>query len=193
MLGVSREADNDEIKKAYRTLSRRYHPDANINNPNQNDAEEKFKEVQEAYQYIIDERERNDNQSQSYYYDFRQENSYYNNEETQRFKSVEIYLNNRKFSEAFNVLEGLDERNALWYYYHAIANQGLGNHILAVEDAEKAVGLEPNNIIYQRFYEQMKSGGQWYQKKGDEYGFSMNSSTDCCLKVSLFWCLCGCC
>ena len=53
VLGVSRSASDDEIKKAYRTLSRKYHPDANINNPNKAQAEEKFKEVQQAYDQII--------------------------------------------------------------------------------------------------------------------------------------------
>ena len=46
-LGVSRDASDDEIKKAYRKLSRMYHPDANINNPNKDAIEEKFKEVQQ--------------------------------------------------------------------------------------------------------------------------------------------------
>ena len=49
VLGVSRDASADEIKKAYRKLSRIYHPDANVNNPNKAQEEEKFKEIQEAY------------------------------------------------------------------------------------------------------------------------------------------------
>jgi len=53
VLGVSPNASDEEIKKAYRTLSRKYHPDANINNPNAAQAEEKFKEVQTAYQQIM--------------------------------------------------------------------------------------------------------------------------------------------
>ena len=48
VLGVPRNASDDEIKKAYRKLSRKYHPDANINNPNKDQAEAKFKEVQQA-------------------------------------------------------------------------------------------------------------------------------------------------
>ena len=54
VLGVPENASDDEIKKAYRRLSRKYHPDANINNPNKEAAEEKFKEVQEAYKQIMD-------------------------------------------------------------------------------------------------------------------------------------------
>ena len=57
VLGVDRNASDEEIKKAYRTLSRKYHPDANINNPNKDAAEEKFKEIQAAYNRIMDERQ----------------------------------------------------------------------------------------------------------------------------------------
>ena len=58
VLGVSRDASDEEIKKAYRALSRKYHPDANVNNPNKDLAEEKFKQIQQAYQQIMDERQR---------------------------------------------------------------------------------------------------------------------------------------
>lgn len=57
VLGVSYNASDDEIKKAYRGLSRKYHPDANVGNPNQKEYEEKFKEVQQAYNMIMDQRQ----------------------------------------------------------------------------------------------------------------------------------------
>lgn len=66
VLGISRDASEEEIKKAYRALSRKYHPDANINNPNKDKAEEMFKEVQAAYKQIM--AERNGDYSQSYGY-----------------------------------------------------------------------------------------------------------------------------
>ena len=57
VLGVSPEASDDDIKKAYRKLSRQYHPDANVNNPNKEEAEEKFKEVQKAYDILMKRRQ----------------------------------------------------------------------------------------------------------------------------------------
>ena len=56
VLGVRPDASEDEIKKAYKALRRKYHPDANINNPNKEQAEEKFKQVQQAYSQIMDAR-----------------------------------------------------------------------------------------------------------------------------------------
>ena len=56
ILGVPRNASEEEIKKAYKALSRKYHPDANINNPNKDQAEEKFKQIQAAYQQVMKER-----------------------------------------------------------------------------------------------------------------------------------------
>lgn len=55
LLGVSREASQDDIKKAYRKLAMKYHPDRN---PNDKEAEEKFKEISEAYEVLSDEKKR---------------------------------------------------------------------------------------------------------------------------------------
>ncbi len=56
VLGISPNATDDEVKKAYKELSRKYHPDAYVNNPLANLAEDKFKEVQEAYTQIMNSR-----------------------------------------------------------------------------------------------------------------------------------------
>lgn len=54
-LGVSKSANQDDIKKAYRKLAREYHPDVNPDDPN---AEEKFKDINEAYQVLSDDEKR---------------------------------------------------------------------------------------------------------------------------------------
>src|SRR5215218_9134037 len=55
ILSVKKDAKADEIKKAYRRLARKFHPDVN---PNDKAAEEKFKEVQEAYDILSDDKKR---------------------------------------------------------------------------------------------------------------------------------------
>ena len=57
VLGVSQTASDDEVKKAYRTLCKRYHPDANVGKPDAAQAEKKFMEVQQAYEEIMHRRQ----------------------------------------------------------------------------------------------------------------------------------------
>lgn len=57
VLGIAPGATDEEIKRAYRNLSRKYHPDANVNNPDRAQAEEKFKEVQMAYDQIMKQKQ----------------------------------------------------------------------------------------------------------------------------------------
>ena len=210
VLGVSRDASADEIKKAYRKLSRIYHPDANINNPNKAEAEEKFKQVQQAYQQIMDEREHgtSGNQSGSYggygsYGGFdpfggaygRQNASSGDSEQDMRMQAASNYINSGHYREAMNVLNDLKDRTAKWYFLHAIANSGLGNNVNAVEDAKTAVQMEPNNMQYQQLLNQLQSGGQWYSDMGSGYGYDRTAGDFgkwCCECVALN-ALCNCC
>ena len=100
ILGVTPSASDEEIKKAYRTLSRKYHPDANINNPNKDAAEEKFKEIQAAYNRIMDERQNGNfgqRQQQYYYYYNPYSNNTPNEEDWYEFRR-RYYGYNRPYS-----------------------------------------------------------------------------------------------
>lgn len=200
VLGVSRDASMDEIKKAYRNLSRKYHPDANINNPNKEQAEEKFKQVQQAYDQIVKEREQG--ASANYGYGGFGGQGFGGGYQTQddqhsmEMRAAANYINAMHYREALNVLNRMQERNGEWYYYHAVASAGAGDTANALEDARKAVALEPGNMQYQRLYQQLQSGGQWYQSMGSGYGYERGGSGmgSCCCQCLCMNMLCpGCC
>ena len=156
VLGVPRSATDDEIKKAYRRLSRKYHPDANINNPNKDQAEEKFKQVQQAYEQIMKEREYGYDSAENSYggfggfggYGGGQRSSTYQDEEELRRQAAANYVQSGHYQEALNVLSSLSQRNGQWYYLSAMANMGMGNNVNALNHIREAVRLEPDNMQY---------------------------------------------
>ncbi len=180
VLGLERGASMDEVKKAYRALSRKYHPDANVNNPNKDQAEERFKEIQQAYQQIVYEKEHGTSSSYgdpyggfggyggygSYGGYGRSSDAYNGNVE---LRAAANYINAGHYQEAMNVLNNISDRDATWYYLHACANAGLGNNVNAKEDAEKAVSLDPGNPEYQRLLDALNNGS-WYGGMGQGYG-----------------------
>lgn len=223
VLGVDRNASDDELKKAYRSLSRKYHPDANINNPHKDEAEAKFKEVQQAYQQIMDERERgytsggggsSSGSGSGYggsfyggygsfggfgsfdgYGGYGQSGESDSRRETTdpHLKAAANYIRSGHYREALNVLDGIRERNALWYFYSASANSGLGNNVTALEHAREAVRLEPENIQYRILLERMESGGSWYQQRQTMYGYPGSFDSSCCVKLCVANLLCNLC
>lgn len=185
VLGISPNATNDEVKKAYRELSRKYHPDSYVDNPLSDLAEEKFKEVQEAYDQIMKQREGGTGYSSG-------TSTQSSSQEQVHFQAVRNYINARRFREALNVLNGISSRNAMWYYYSAVSNMGIGNNVVAVEHAEKAAAMEPNNMEYRNFANQMRFGGQRYQTMGGGYGRQSFGTGNLCCDL---WCadtLCEC-
>ena len=146
VLGISSNASDDEVKRAYRDLTRKYHPDANVNNPLADLAEEKFKEVQEAYDIIMKQREQG-----GYNYGYGSQgggwNQSYGNQsagpqQNPQMQAVCNYLSARRFREALNVLSGIPNRTAEWYYLSAAANAGIGNNIMARDHAGDRKSVE---------------------------------------------------
>ena len=216
VLKVSPNASDDEIKKAYRELSRKYHPDTNVNNPLADLAEEKFKEIQEAYNTIMKEREQGssynygnsstnsyNSHSGSYSYGYGNNNygGYQKSHSSSEQQSVEMqavynFINNRHFQDALNVLNRMSARGAQWYYLSAVANMGLGNNILAKDHAAQAVNMEPNNLQYRQLLNQLSWNSQRYQS--NSYGGNYaNRNSSCgtgnmCCDLWLMDTLCEC-
>ena len=168
ILGVTRDASDREIKKAYRDLSRKYHPDsyAGKSEAEANAAAEKFKQVQEAYNRIVDERS---GKATGSYGDFGGFGGFGANQGRQNYSEDEQhmmaamnYIRARRYNEALNVLNGISSRNAAWYYYSSIANMGLGNNNVALEQAKQAADMEPGNMQYRQYYQQLQNGGGFY-------------------------------
>lgn len=195
VLGVSPSASNDEIKKAYRELSRKYHPDSYVNNPLASLAEEKFKEVQEAYKQITQERE-NGSSYQSYSGSSSYSGGYSSNygggsNTSNDMVTIQAYINNGSYRDALNMLARINNRNAQWYYYSAVANMGMGNNYVALEHASQACSMDPGNQEYRIFLNRLQNTGMQYHSRGQGYGRSSHDDTcDVCLKI---WCADSCC
>ena len=198
VLGVSQDASDEEIKKAYRALSRKYHPDANINNPLKEEAEVKFKEVQQAYQQIMDERSRGYSSgagsSAGYggWYQSQQRTDA-GDENSQYLRAAANYIQSGHYTEALNVLKSIKERGALWYFYSASANSGAGNNVTALEHAKEAVRLEPQNMQYQMLLQRLQGGGGWYQQRQSMYGYPSSVGGDWCMKLCIANMMCNLC
>ena len=218
VLGVSPDASDEEIQKAYRRLVKKYHPDVN---PGDESAEKKMREINAAYDQIRNIREGKASGGQSYgggnggYGDFggygggcggfSWEDIFgggfggYGGGQSQQETTTEMqaarnYINAGHYREAMNVLNSIDssQRGARWYYFHALANLGLGNRIEAMSDAEQACRMEPGNAEYQQLLNRMKGGGATYQT----YGGGMPifcGPTNICLDICIANMLCGLC
>lgn len=221
VLGVSRGASEEEIKKAYKALSRKYHPDANINNPHKEEAEEKFKEIQQAYQQIMKERTEGysyrsggyqggyGGNSRSSYGDFGGFGGFggfgdfgsawggtgTGYEEDNYLRAAGNYVRNGYYKEARTVLDGMEEsrRSARWYYYSALTHAGLGNQVAALEHARRASAMEPGNQDYSSLVYQFENGGSWYRQRQYTYGQPISAGNSLCLKLCIANLICNLC
>lgn len=209
ILGVSPDADDAEIKKAYRTLSKTYHPD---NNPGNAAAEEKFKQIQSAYDQIMDWRKNgqtsyrdgyNDNDFSSFFgfrgfggFGQNTGSSAYGSAMERDLQSAATYINNGHYAEGLNVLNGMSNRNGTWYFLSAIANYNLGNNVVAKDHITQAVNMEPGNMQFRDVYNRMQSGQTAYRGRSGNYDHNSGLCVDCveCIMcdISMNLCCGGC-
>ncbi len=218
VLGISQNASDDEVKKAYRELSRKYHPDANVDNPLADLAEEKFKEVQEAYDEIMRQRSQGGSSSGGFgsgsrssagggyrnygYQGYGQQQSAGSAGDSQQDVEMQAainFINSRRYQDALNVLNRMQNRTSMWYYASAFANAGLGNNVLARDQAATAVNMEPNNVQYRQLLNQIEFNSRRYQNNpygGGYYGSGSSCGTgnmccDLCIADQLCECMGG--
>ena len=83
--------------------------------------------------------------------------------DTPEMQAARNFVANGRYAEARRVLDGMTGRNARWYYLSSLANQGLGKSVDALQDARRAVQLDPNNTEYQMHLRRMQNPGQTYR------------------------------
>ena len=189
ILGVSRDASDEEIKRAYRQLAKKYHPDRN---PGDADAAKKMQQVNAAYEQIKNPEKAQPNTGYGgsyggYSYDpfGGYQRTYQQQSQGDSYQQAAYnYIRFGRYREALNALSSCTERNARWYYLSALANQGLGNQVTALEHIRRAVSMEPDNQEYLRVLDQIENGSATYRRHAGNYrGFTMRGDpcTNLCL------------
>ena len=184
VLGVSPDASDDEIKKAYRRLAKQYHPDRN---PGDKEAARKMQQINAAYEQIKNPEAFRGGQQGGYGYGNGGYGSYggygYGGKSYDPFsgawggqtstdpylRSAEQYIRAGRYQEALNALQNSTEKNGRWYYLSALANYNLGNQVTALEHIRRAVSMEPDNAEYMYTLRQIESGGQFYRRQAGSF------------------------
>ncbi|MGM9680841.1 MAG: DnaJ domain-containing protein [Eubacteriales bacterium] len=191
-LGVSRDATDEEIKKAYRDLARKYHPDNYVDSPLSDLVQEKMKEINEAYDAI--QKERSSGKSYGSTNSYSTGNSNYGGE----LQHARQLVNDGRYSEADIVLDSIPSqgRNAEWNFLMGIVKTRRGYYYDAMRFFETACYLDPDNPEYRQALSDIRnqSGnyGQTYRTYQTNTSSGGCSACDMCSGLICADCCCEC-
>lgn len=187
ILGVSPYDTDEKIKSAYRDLAKKYHPD-NYNNGLESDiAEEKMKEINEAYDQIMAERRKKRSGNYSSYTSYNGANNNY--------RDIRNMIMSGRISNAEQILDGIpiEQRNAEWHFLKGTIFYKKGWLEEAYNYFNKACNMDPQNSEYRSALNQINN-----QRSGFYGGYNPMASNrgcsgcDICTSLLCADCCCEC-
>ena len=186
VLGIQKNATDEEVKQAYRNLARKYHPDGYVNNPLADLAEEKMREINEAYDQIQKERRQNGSYSGS-----SNKTHTYSGE----YIRVRELIQSNRLSEAETMLNSIpsQDRNGEWNFLRGCILERKGWYFDAQKFFEAACYMDPENREYSdalnRIRSTANSFGGYRASNTNEIGCSV---CDVCQTLICADCCCEC-
>lgn len=191
VLGVPTTATEDEIKSAYRELARKYHPDNYVNSPLSDLAEEKMKEINEAYDTIQKDRLNGGRRNSSGYGSYSSSTSD-RSSNAGNYNQVRNYINSGNYAQAESVLNGIPvaERGAEWDFLMGCVCVQKGWYFDAQNFFQSACAADPTNLEYRRALNNIRNAGQGFG--GGYRTRNSGGSCDLCTTLICADCCCEC-
>lgn len=186
VLGIKEGASEDEIKRAYRELVKKYHPDQYQDNPLAKLAEEKLREVNEAYDYLM-----KNGKARSGGGTWGGGQSSRTQSDNAIFNQVRMNINNGNIGVAEEMLNRSSIRTAEWFYLKGLIFLRKGWYDEALSHIQTAVSMEPNNFEYRSALSRLNMSNSAY--RGNAYGRGYNQNADMCTMCQILWCTDCCC
>ena len=200
ILGVPETASDEEVKRAYRELARKYHPDNYHDNPLADLAQEKMKDINAAYEQITKMRSgaksgghssAGTSGSYSGYGGYQQQYSSQSSSGSSVLQQVRIAINTGNISRAEALLANYSDHNAEWNFLRGAVCYRRGWMDEAKRYYQTACQMDPGNAEYRQALEFMERGTESaYRPGGQPFGTEVCGG-NLCLPLCCLWTLCN--
>ena len=193
VLGVNESATNEEIRAAYLSLVKKYHPDKYTDPDMKQLANEKLKEINEAYDQLTKNPGKTASSGYSgAAYGAGGHGGSYSGPEADRFVRARSLINAGNLDGAKTILDSIQTRNAEWYYLYGIIYLRQGWYDKARELLGRAYRMEPGNAEYAQAYNTLRYTGNPYSRPRQSTSYGNCSACDICSGLMCADCCCEC-